>query len=177
MVNMVNHKCSAWPHVFAHARGCGWAAALPLPLSIKMAELKLEDIISRCGLTSERLHKECSREVTLKIAAKLEDWKMVGNYLSMPSEKLKAIERENDTEDLRKVAMLDTWHKGEGTAASYWKLANAMYQHGRRDLVESLCKAIAAQSSEPPPTDTSSRVLIGAAATMDVDRWDPESSK
>jgi hypothetical protein len=142
-----------------------------------MAELKLEDIVSQCGLTRERLHQECSREIILKIAAKLEDWKMVGYYLNMPTVKLKAIERENDTEDQRKVAMLDTWRKGEGTAASYWKLANALYQHGRRDLVEILCRAIAAQSSKSPPTDMSTRVLIGSAAMMDIDRWDPESSK
>ena len=67
---------------------------------------------------------------------------MVGHYLTMPSEELKAIERENDTENLRKVAMLDTWHKREGKAASCWKLANALFQHGRRDLIESLCKAV-----------------------------------
>ena len=102
----------------------------------------LEDIVSRCGLTSEKLQKECPQKIRIKIATKLEDWKMVGHYLSMPPEELKAIERENDTENQRKVAMLDTWHKREGERANCWKLANALYQHGRRDLVELLCKAI-----------------------------------
>ena len=114
-----------------------------------MAELNLEDVVSRCGLPRGRLQEECSLEIILKIAAKLDDWKMVGHYLGIPSEKLKAIERENDTEDQRKIAMLDVWHKREGKAASCWKLANALYQHGRRDLVESLCKAVLSRGVIP----------------------------
>ena len=147
-------------------------------------EMTFEDILSACGLAKERLQQECSREIVLEIATKLKDWKMVGSYLSMPSEKLKAIELENDTEDQRKVALFDTWREREGTAANYTKLTNALYRHGRRDLVESLCKAIAteiasAQSPESPPTkpNMSMNVLIGSGATMDIDKWDPESSK
>ena len=145
-----------------------------------MAEPSLEDIVSLCGLTRERLQKECSQDMILKIAAKLADWKMVGHYLNIPSEKLKAIERENDTEDQRKVAMLETWQKREGKAASYWRLADALGQRGRRDLVESLCRGIAAQpviSKRLPPTEMSKKVSIGSASTMDIDRWNPESSK
>ena len=78
------------------------------------------------------------------------DWK-IGRWwgtFDIPSEKLKAIERENDTEDQRKVAMLDTWSKREGRGANCWRLANALYQHGRRFLVELLCKAMLSSSTE-----------------------------
>ena len=132
--------------------------ALPSHVSIMADSLNLEDIVSRCGLTSEKLQKECSREVRIKIAAKLEDWKMVGHYLSMPPEELKAIERENDTENQRTVAMLDTWHKREGETANCWKLANALYQHGRRDLIESLCKAILSSAEESSQRNVSAEV-------------------
>ena len=101
----------------------------------------LEDIISQYGLAKEKLHEECSQTVRLKIASKLEDWKMVGRYLNIPSEMLKAIERDNDTEDQRRVAMLDTWHKSEGELASYSRLADALYQHGRRDLVSAIVQS------------------------------------
>ena len=84
---------------------------------------------------------------------------MVGHYLSTPSEKLKAIERENDTESQRKVAMLDTWHKRKGKAASCWKLATALYQHGRQDLIESLCKAIQSSAEESSQHNESAEVL------------------
>ena len=95
--------------------------------------------------------------------------------MKLPFEKLKDIEYENHTEDQRRVAMLDTWQKREGKAATYMKLASALYQQRRLDLVNSLCRAIAVQSSEPLPAST--RVSIGSAAMMDVDRRDPESSK
>ena len=98
-----------------------------------MAEttVTLGEILSRLGLAEKLLQEDCSKEIRLKIALRLEDWKMVGHFLDIPSEKLKAIERENDTEDQRKVAMLDTWSKREGRGANCWRLANALYQHGR----------------------------------------------
>ena len=45
------------------------------------------------------------------------------------------------------------WTRGtrepsEQGGASYWRLANALYQHRRRDLVESLCKAMLSSSAE-----------------------------
>ena len=38
--------------------------------------------------------------------------------------------------------MLGTWNKTKGEDASYLKLADALYQHGRRDLLELLCENI-----------------------------------
>ena len=119
----------------------------------------LEDIISRRGLAKEKLQEKCSQAIRLKIAAKLEDWKMVGRYLNVPSEKLTAIERENHTEDQRRVGILDTWHKREGEDASYLRLADALYQQGRRDLVELLCELIPSQPPEVSPNHSMSMEL------------------
>ena len=44
--------------------------------------------------------------------------------------------------------MVDTWQKREGRAASYWKLAGALYQHGRWDLIELLCTTLVSSSRE-----------------------------
>ena len=81
----------------------------------------------------------CPRKVRDRIALKLEDWKMVGRCLKFPPEKLKAIDRENETEDQRRVALLDDWSKREGKGATYLKLAEVLHQRGRGDLVEMLC--------------------------------------
>ena len=121
----------------------------------------LEDVISRYGLAKEKLQEKCSQAIRLKIAAKLEDWKMAGRYLNIPSEKLKAIERDNDSEDQRRVAMLDAWHEREGECASYLRLADALYQHGRRDLIELLCKLMLQRSSE----DSSNHDMSTEAST------------
>ena len=83
----------------------------------------LNDIISRHDLKEEHLQKECSQKSRLKIAKRLKDWEMLGHYLTLSEENLTAIKRENDTEALR-------------------KLASALYQHDRKDLVELLCQAV-----------------------------------
>ena len=40
-------------------------------------------------------------------------------HLSVPSNKLNAIECENATDNQRGIAMLNTWHEREGKAATY----------------------------------------------------------
>lgn len=140
------------------------------PTSWIMAEKgspSLEDIISRQGLAKKILQEKCSQAIRLKIAAKLEDWKMVGRYLNIPSEELKAIELENSTEKQRRIAMLDTWHDREGEDASYWRLAGALYQQGCCHLVELLCKLV--QSSVQELCELSYREGSGVKAVSEHD--------
>ena len=120
--------------------------------------LKLEDIISQYGLPKEKLEEQSFLEIIPQITAILEDidWKTVGNYLGIPSEQLTAIEYANKTEYQRKVAMLDMWYRREGKAASCWKLANILNQHGLQNLIESLCKFIREKLSQSAEMSTGS---------------------
>ena len=102
----------------------------------------LGNLISRHGLTRDELESVCPSEVRHTVAVQLVDWKMVGHCFSIPKEKLAAIDRQNDTEDLRKVALLDTWNEREGKGATYLKLASVLHQRERNDLVEFLCDRI-----------------------------------
>ena len=104
----------------------------------------LNDILSQYALKETDLRIKCPREVRNEIAIKLDDWKMIGYYLGFPKEKLTSIGRENETQDLCKVTLLDFWSKREGEGASYLKLADALYRRQRRDLVELLCKLLIA---------------------------------
>ena len=104
----------------------------------------LNDILSQCALKEADLSIKCPREVRNEIAVKFIDWKMIGYSLGFPAEKLTSIGRENETQDLCKVALLDSWSKREGEGASYLKLADALYRRQRRDLVEFLCKLLIA---------------------------------
>ena len=79
------------------------------------------------GLTKEKLQEECSQEIILKLAAELKNLDIVGQHLNIPH-----------TKDQGKVAMLDTWQKKEGRAASYMKLAYALYNSGNQDAVDLL---------------------------------------
>ena len=78
----------------------------------------LNDILSQYALKETDLSKKCPREVRNEIAIKLDDWKMmIGYSLGFPKEKLTSIGRENETQDLCKVTLLDFWSKREGEGA------------------------------------------------------------
>ena len=99
----------------------------------------LEEILSRHGLKLTDLDRECPRFVRDEIAVKLDDWEMVGRCLEFEMEKLRDIDRENRSQELCRIALLDTWGQREGKRATYLKLANVLYRRQRRDLVEFLC--------------------------------------
>ena len=115
-------------------------AALP---DFEEISVSLEDIVYECGLvTKERLQQPCPRQFMLTIADKFEDWKTLGYHLGIPSEELKAIGCDNDTESQRIAAMFDAWYEREDSGATYWRLTEALYRWGRRDLLEMLCSRL-----------------------------------
>ena len=99
----------------------------------------LNDILLHHNLEREHLHKECPPDVRLMIAKEVSEWTLVGRYLGISKQDLTAIGRQYDTEAQRKVAMFDTWHEREGSNATYLRLADALYQNGRKDLIDLLC--------------------------------------
>ena len=114
---------------------------------------KLEEILSRHGLTETDLERECPRRIRDEIAVMLDDWKMVGRFLGFTLEKLRDIERENNTQALCRIALLDTWAKKEGEGATYFKLASVLHYRQRCDLVEFLCSKLTESTlSLVPPT-------------------------
>ena len=99
----------------------------------------LEEILSRYGLKPTDLDKECPERVRDEVAVKLDDWEMTGRYLEFTLEKLRDINRENSSQELCRIALLDTWGKREGKKATYLKLASVLHRRQRCDLVEFLC--------------------------------------
>ena len=103
-----------------------------------MEKPSLQELISSCGMETRHLNRQCPREVTIKIADEIVDWKMLGCVLGLQRQKLQAIDREYQTEDQRKVAMFDEWKSINGSRASYLKLAEALYGRNRVNIVEQL---------------------------------------
>ena len=98
----------------------------------------LQELISLCGLERTHLNRECPQAVTIKIAAKVIDWKMLGRVLGLQRERLEAIDRDCQTEDQRKVAMFDEWKSSNGSRATYLMLAKALYDRDRLNIVKLL---------------------------------------
>ena len=109
--------------------------------------LSLEEVLSKHGLKRQDLEAVCPRDIRNKVAVELVDWKMVGHCLNFSRAKLEAIDRENQTEDQRKVALLDAWGEREGKQSSYFKLAEVLHQRGRNDLLQILCDELKSTGS------------------------------
>ena len=103
----------------------------------------LDEILDHCSLKKQDLTGgECPQEIRIKIALKLTDWKVFGHILLIPKETLASIDAENQTENQKKIAVLDSWHERENSDATCFKLAEKLYEHNRRDLVTDLCELV-----------------------------------
>lgn len=100
----------------------------------------LDAIVRHSGVKEEDLLRECPREIRIKIALKLTDWKVFGHILGLSKEKLSSIERDNKSEDERKIALLDSWYEKESRNATSLKLAKGLRDHDRGDLITHLCE-------------------------------------
>jgi hypothetical protein len=103
----------------------------------------LEKLLSRNGLNSTDLDRECPQSVRNAIAIKLADkfgeWEMVGRCLDFSFETLMNIDRENASHALRGKALLDAWSEREGPRATYLRLADVLRRRQLDNLVNLLC--------------------------------------
>ena len=113
-----------------------------MAISREAQSQSLDEILAEQGLKREDVDKECSQAIRFEIAMEITDWKMAGHYLSIPSQTLRDIKIENETENERRIVLLQTWHKREGRKATYYRLLEALHRLHRRDLVEDLCRLI-----------------------------------
>ena len=118
------------------------SVASNMDIDVDRASRILNDILSKYDLKIKHLQGKCPRSVRLEIAKELIDWEMVGYYLDLSEQDLTAVKREKDTEDQRRIAMLEIWHKRKGRDATYLKLANALLRHSRKDTAELLCQIV-----------------------------------
>ena len=98
----------------------------------------LDAIIRHSGLQKQALLRECPREIRIRIALKLTGWKVLGHILGLSKETLASIEVDNQSEEERKIALLDSWHEKESANATILKLAEGLRDHSRGDLISYL---------------------------------------
>ena len=116
--------------------------SIAVDMDFGTARPTLNDILLHHNLEREHLHKECPPDIRLMIAKEVSEWTLVGCYLGISKQDLTAIGRQYDTEAQRKVAMFDTWYERERSNATFLRLADALYQYGRKDLIDLLCLVV-----------------------------------
>ena len=104
-----------------------------------MARPTLNDILFEHKLDRSELDEECSPDILLTIAEKVSEWNLFGRYLGIPKQALSTIGRQYDTDAQKTVATFNVWHESERAKATYLRIADALYQYGRRDLITLLC--------------------------------------
>ena len=106
------------------------------------------EILTENGLTREDVDKKCTPTLIQNIAIEIIEWELLGLDLGISIAKLTAIKRDFNSEERRRVALLQTWRQKEGRRATYLQLMIALHHRGRNDLVNSLCDMIKSCSSE-----------------------------
>ena len=115
------------------------------------SEPSLEEFLSRHGLRLTDLDRVCPREIRDDIAIELgAGWEMIGRCLEFSLDELWDINRENSSQKMCRVALLDAWNKREGKGATFLKLAGALHRLKRRDIVELLCTKLKSTLSFVP---------------------------
>ena len=110
----------------------------------------LTDIFDHCEIKKEDLEGECPREIRINIALKLTDWRVFGSILLLPKEKLASIDAANQSEDHKKITVLECWHEKESKRATSLMLAKKLYDHNRGDLVTHLCELVKSHPRTEP---------------------------
>ena len=121
----------------------------------------LQEILANNGMETKVLKRRCNVVIRDHVFMHLSDWKTFGYHLGLPHERIIAITRENDTEDQRKIALYEEWVRKNGNSATCLRVAEALYTHGRRDLIETMCEKMESwevntQSTPKPIEDTDS---------------------
>ena len=111
----------------------------------------VEEILSRYGFQRSVLNQECPNNIRIKIARKLENWKLMGRQgFQFESHEVSSIEEKEKSVDMQKIALMDAWARKHGKDASYLKLAQDLHSGGHRDLVDYLGKILEGVDTNMP---------------------------
>ena len=135
-------------------------------MGIGDARPTLNDILLEHKLDRSHLHKECSPDILLTIVEKVSEWNLFGRYLGIPKQDLSTIGRQYNTEAQKRVATFNIWHEREGAKATYLRLADALYQYGRRDLIAFLCLIYIFISFRKETTESDTLSGVGLPKTV-----------
>ena len=73
-----------------------------------------------------------------KIAVKIGDWRSCAAFLDLPDQDIADIADEHSRIRQQRIALLRLWYEQNGREATYMRLAEALANIGRRDIIEDL---------------------------------------
>ena len=116
-------------------------------VKIEWQQQHAKDIAIKVGLAAEELSKPCDSSIIPSLADCFGQWRVIfGSLLSELD--LSDVDRENTTEEERRIAALRKWKARNGCEATYEILVGVLLKKGERDQAESLCKILAGHLSD-----------------------------
>ena len=110
-----------------------------------MAKVSAEDVANEIGLAADELSKSCDNSIIPSLADYFSQWRVIfGSLLSEID--LGDVDRENTTEEEKRIAALRKWKARNGSEATYKILVDTLLNRGERSDAENICKILADHS-------------------------------
>ena len=107
-----------------------------------MAQISAEEVANEVGLAADELSKPCNDSIIPSLADCFSHWRVIfGSLLSELD--LDDVDKENATEEEKRIAALRKWKAKNGSEATYKILVGVLLKKGERYQAESLCKILA----------------------------------
>ena len=105
-----------------------------------------EEVANEIGLAADELSKACDNNIIPSLADCFSQWRVIfGSLLSEID--LDDTDRENTSEEEKRIAALRKWKARNGSEATYKVLVDALLNRGERYQAENLCRKIPAEHS------------------------------
>lgn len=97
---------------------------------------QIRDRLDKKELTIDDLHTLCTQDVLLKLSKLMDNWDTIGFYLTLTKPEIKAVRVDCESEEKRRIMMLNKWSEKQGNDATYFGLIEALEECGRMDIVD-----------------------------------------
>jgi hypothetical protein len=105
------------------------------------AQISAEEVANGVGLAADELSKPCDNNIIPSLADCFSQWRVIfGSLLSELD--LGDVDRDNTTEEEKRVAALRKWKTRNSYEATYKTLVDVLLNRGERSEADNLCKIL-----------------------------------
>ncbi len=105
----------------------------------------LKDLLEHHGLSEESLNQEVARDDIHEISTFLtDDWRLLACVpkINLTYNEIEVIRKDNDGEDLKKLAFLIKWKKKQSIKATYRVLVDALLSNENSNDASKVCQLV-----------------------------------
>ena len=112
-------------------------------MAVEHTVITLEQLLSRAGLASVSIDKECSDDHILKISLFLENWELVASFLSLKPPQIEVVKHDSNGDlKLMRLKALQKWKSLFVFNATYHVLLGALLINGFTDQALQVCRLL-----------------------------------